>query len=78
MNRMTYRFLHPGHCTITIPFVYALLVNVCDDLCPHSGTVHVNVKDSLGSSGFSNASLSVDWDDSGGGSAAASRDRAEE
>lgn len=60
----THLFLHPGHWTITIPLVYALFVNVCDERCPHPSTVHVNVNDSLGSSGFSNVNFSPD----GGGS----------
>lgn len=43
---------------MTMPLVYARLVNVCDERCPQCSTVQVNVSDNLGSSGFSKASFS--------------------
>ena len=48
---MRCRFLHPGHWTITIPFSYARLVNVCEERWEQSGTVQVNVMANLGSVG---------------------------
>ena len=50
-TKQAYRFLHPGHWTITTPFSYALFVNVCEERVEQFGAVHVKVIDKRGSSG---------------------------
>ena|SRR5260221_6776020 len=45
----THLFLHFGHCTRTIPLVYALFENSWVDRSPQSVTVQVKVSDNRGS-----------------------------
>lgn len=45
----THLFLHLGHCTRTIPLVYARFENSCVERSPQCRTLHVKVSDNLGS-----------------------------
>ena len=49
--KMAYLLLHSGHWMITIPWWYARFENMCDVRSSHSGTLHVKVRQHLGSSG---------------------------